>query len=700
MTNRATSTLPRWLAAFAAAWLLLAATFANANGRVALLIGNIQYPSSPLRNSINDVRDLSAALRELGFKTIVKENVTRVEMFAAIQEFGKAIEGADAALFFYAGHAMQFKDRNYLIPIDAVMGSEDDVTFFSIDVTQVFDRMERAKTRFNFVVLDACRDNPFRDVFRVSATGLAQMGGPSGTLIAYATAPGATAQDGYNRNGTYTSHILQNIKIPDMPVEVLFRKVREGVERETKRTQTPWELSSIKGEFTFNPSGRGAAGTSTASSSPSAETSAQMELLFWKSVQESSRPDDVQAYLDKYPNGNFAAIARNRLDAMTGRTRPAPASTMAAASPAPAMPPASAPSNGLPAASSAAPAGSGARPPATVAAAAVPTDPPKRAAEGPRETPARAAESPAKVAAAPASAPPASRPPAPEPGPGPTSGTAETPVIAPPRRDEQPGREIAPGVREVKFNDGSVYTGAMRGLQLHGKGTYSSKAFKYEGEYKDGMMHGQGVSNWENGDRYEGEFATDRPNGKGRYQFGNGDSYEGEVKAGVINGRGIYVTKGGDRIEGTFVDGKATGTGNYRFTSGDRYEGEMAGGRLQGKGRYYMKSGDRIEGVFVNGLAQGKGAYHFANGDRYEGDLKDGIMSGVGAYYYSSGSKYEGEFVAGVLKGKGTFWFPDGSRFEGLFENGMSRARGESVAPDGKRVPAELVDGLVRNLGG
>jgi len=694
----------RLLSALAAAWLLATATFAQANGRVALLIGNIQYPSSPLRNSINDVRDLSATLRELGFKTIVKENVTRVEMFAAIQEFGKAVEGADAALFFYAGHAMQFKDRNYLIPIDAVMGSEDDVTFFSIDISQVFDRMERAKTRFNFVILDACRDNPFRDTFRVSATGLAQMSGPSGSLIAYATAPGATAQDGYNRNGTYTSHILQNIKIPDMPVEVLFRKVREGVERETRRTQTPWELSSIKGEFTFNPSGRGAAGPGATASGPSAETSAQMELLFWKSVQESTRPDDLQAYLDKYPAGTFAPLARNRLDAVTGRAR-VPAANVAASTQAPAAAPATTPG---PAVSGSPPATS---PPAAVtkpvvppsvavaaapSAAQPPAPVPKPAAEEPAPRP---AEQPAKVAAAASSAPPAARPrPTPSEA-APAAGPSDSPVLAPARaKDEQPGREIAPGIREVDFGDGSVYTGAMRGIQLHGKGTYKTKTFKYEGEYRDGAMHGQGTYQWENGDRYEGEFAADKPNGKGRYQFGNGDSYDGEVKAGVISGRGIYVTKAGDRIECTFVDGKATGIGIYRFTSGDRYEGEMAAGRLQGKGRYFIKSGDRIEGTFENGRPQGKGVYHFATGDRYEGDLKDGSLSGIGSYFYTNGAKYEGEFSDGVLKGKGTFWFPDGSRFEGIFENGMSRARGESVSPDGKRIPAELIDGLVRNL--
>ena len=691
----------RALAPLVAVLALAAGLPALANGRVALLIGNNNYPSSPLRNAVNDSRDLAAALRELGFKTIVKENTTRAEMIGALQEFGRALEGADAALFFYAGHAMQFKDRNYLIPIDAVMGSEDDVTFFSVEVSQVFDRMERARTRFNFVVLDACRDNPFRDTFKVSASGLAQMSGPSGTLIAYATAPGATAADGFGRNGVYTGHLLQNIKIPDMPVEVLFRKVREGVERDTKRLQTPWELSSIKGDFVFNASGRAASGAAS-SGGPSADVAAQLELQFWKAVQDSTRPADLQAYLEKYPNGLFAVLAKNRIETLVGRGRASAALPPAAS---PASPPASTGVASAPAGANlsatrgdAPPSASvPAREPAKVAVASVP------ASDGPSATPATpttaASGGAAKAAAVTDKAPPSTASPPPVQAAVPAGNDLAVPVPTPPRpRDDQPGREIAPGVRELTFADGSVYRGAMRGVQLHGKGEYVSKAFKYDGEFRDGMKHGIGRHEWENGDRYEGEFADDRPNGKGKYQFGNGDAYEGEVKAGVIAGRGIYRTKGGDQIEGTFVEGRANGTGIYRFASGDRYEGEMAAGRLQGKGRYYSKSGDRIEGAFADGRAQGPGVYHFANGDRYEGELKDGAIAGQGAYFHASGSKYEGQFVDGRAQGKGTFWFQDGSRFEGVFENGITRARGEVIRADGTRSPAEMVDGAVRLL--
>ncbi len=651
---------------FAAVLLLAFAGAALASERVALLIGNNNYAAAPLRNAVNDAKDLADALKELGFKVIVRENAGRADMISAIREFGSALEGANTALFFYAGHAMQFKDRNYLVPIDAAMGSEEDVTFFSVEIGQVFDRMDRARTKFNFLVLDACRDNPFASSFKVTSSGLAQMSSPTGTLIAYATSPGSVAADGFGRNGIYTKHILQNIKVPDLPVEIMFKRVREGVERETRRLQTPWDSSSLKGDFAFNGSGR--ATGSGAPASASADGQLAIEREFWVSVRDSTRADDIQAYIDKYPNGNFAALAKNRLDSLLRPTRSA-AATPATSPRSPATEP---------------PGASAAAAPPIDAAPVKPTEvamsppPEKRAAivADPAQKSTIVASAPASTAAAPA---PASAPPA---------------VKAP----EQPGREIAPGVRELEFSDGAIYRGGMRGAALHGKGQYLSKAFRYEGEFKEGLKHGQGAYTWPNGDIYEGEFAEDRPSGKGKYRFSTGDTYEGEVKSGVIIGRGTYVAKNGDQFEGSFRDGKPHGTGVYRFASGDRYEGEMMAGLMQGKGRYVAKGGDRIEAPFVEGKPQGKGIYHFPNGDRYEGDIAGGALTGQGAYFYANGLKYEGEVLQGRPQGKGVFWFADGSRFEGTFENGLAKARGEMVRADGARAPAEMVEGDVRLL--
>src|SRR5471032_2147122 len=282
--------MTRWAMACMAAIACMAILVAPASYRVALLIGNNAYGAAPLRNAVNDAHDLSEALKELGFQVIVRENASRKEMIDAIREFGAAIDGASTALFFYAGHAMQFKERNYLVPIDEAMGSEEDVTFFSVEIGQIFDRMDRARTRFNFIILDACRDNPFASSFKLTSAGLAQMSSPSGTLIAYATSPGSVAADGFGRNGIYTKNILQNIKVPDLPAEIMFKRVREGVERETRKLQTPWDSSSLKGDFTFAAS----SGTrQVQAAGPSADMTLQMEREFWISVRDSAHPEDI-----------------------------------------------------------------------------------------------------------------------------------------------------------------------------------------------------------------------------------------------------------------------------------------------------------------------------------------------------------------------------------------------------------------------
>lgn len=664
MAAETNSTMIRWATACMAAIACMASLAAPAADRVALLIGNNAYGSAPLRNAVNDAHDLGETLKELGFQVIVRENASRKDMIDAIREFGTALDGASTALFFYAGHAMQFKERNYLVPIDAAMGSEEDVTFFSVEIGQIFDRMERARTRFNFIILDACRDNPFASSFKLTSAGLAQMSSPSGTLIAYATSPGSVAADGFGRNGIYTKHILQNIKVPDLPAEIMFKRVREGVERETRKLQTPWDSSSLKGDFAFA-SSAGARPTAAATG-PSADMTLTIEREFWVSVRDSGRPEDIRAYLDKYPNGSFAALAKNKLDALVKPAR------VAAAEPPPAT-------RKLPPEVSAKPA----------------VEPTPKGAEKPLDNAAaKAAESPAVVAAlAPAAA-----------SPGPAQAPAVPPVSpalpnpAPAKPDPVPGREIAPGVRELTFADGSVYRGAMRGASLHGKGEYLSKSFRYEGEFSEGLKQGEGTYVWENGDRYQGHFANDRPDGRGKYQFANGDAYEGEVRLGVIVGRGSYASKNGDVFDGSFENGKPHGVGVYRFASGDRYEGEMDAGRLQGRGRYYSRNGDRVEGPFVDGKPQGKGLYYFSNGDRYEGDMQAGALTGEGTYFYGTGMKYEGEVRLGQPQGKGVFWFLDGTRFEGTFEGGLARARGEIVKQDGSRVPAEIVDGNARLL--
>ncbi len=226
-----------------------AATFSGK--RIALVVGNGKYPTAPLKNPVNDARAMAKTLKELGFEVTLRENSSQRDLAAAVRQFGSSITPGSAAVFYFAGHGMQVKGRNYLVPIDADIQLEDEVPYSAIDVSLVLDKLEVGKSAVNIVILDACRNNPFARRFRSSGTGLAQMDAPVGTLIAFATAPGSVAQDGTGENGVYTKHLLESIAVPGLPVEQMFKRVRVGVAKDTNEAQVPWESSSMKGDFVF-----------------------------------------------------------------------------------------------------------------------------------------------------------------------------------------------------------------------------------------------------------------------------------------------------------------------------------------------------------------------------------------------------------------------------------------------------------------
>ena len=222
--------------------------------RMALVIGNADYVSGgSLDNPANDARSMESALKNLGFEVVKYENADQRNMRRAIDLFGAKLKGYDTALFFYAGHGVQVKGSNYLIPVNANLKSENDVEYDCVDAGRVLAKMEDAGTRTNIVILDACRDNPFERSWRRGArgAGLAFMNAPSGSLIAYATSPGKTASDGTGSNGLYTSSLLEHIFTPNIKIEEVFKRVRSSVMRKTGKEQTPWESTSLTGDFYF-----------------------------------------------------------------------------------------------------------------------------------------------------------------------------------------------------------------------------------------------------------------------------------------------------------------------------------------------------------------------------------------------------------------------------------------------------------------
>jgi formylglycine-generating enzyme required for sulfatase activity len=228
---------------------------AETEHRVALIIGNGAYPGTPLDNAANDARAMATALGKLGFEVTALENSSKKPMERAIIAFGEKLKQPNTVgLFYYAGHGMQVKGQNYIIPVDAAIDHEADVRIETVPVDLVTDQMGDAGNRLNIIILDACRDNPFERKLRgAGGHGLAAMDAARGTLIAYATAPGATAADGTDGHGLYTDELLRALKEPGLKVEEVFKRVRVAVAQRSRGVQTPWESSSLTGEFVFNP---------------------------------------------------------------------------------------------------------------------------------------------------------------------------------------------------------------------------------------------------------------------------------------------------------------------------------------------------------------------------------------------------------------------------------------------------------------
>lgn len=302
------------LAALALAWAVAAGlpgwadaqSAPGADNRVALVIGNATYREAPLRNPVNDAREIAAQLRGLGFDVVFRENATRKTMGDALAEFTRKVSPGGASLIYYAGHGVQVRGRNYLIPVDMTLQSETDLRFQAVDVSTLTDELEQAQSRVSFLILDACRNNPFERKLRGAGRGLAAVDAARGTLIAYATAPGSTAEDGSGVHGVYTEALLKALAVPGLKAEEVFKRVRIDVSAATGDRQVPWESSSLTGDFIFNTAG-GVPAPAVAASP------ADREVVFWQSIQSSRRASDFEAYLSRYPQGEFAPLARNRL---------------------------------------------------------------------------------------------------------------------------------------------------------------------------------------------------------------------------------------------------------------------------------------------------------------------------------------------------------------------------------------------------
>jgi hypothetical protein len=225
-------------------------TSAKDQKRVALIIGNSAYADIPLRNSARDAQDISAVMQGLGFTVQTKINANQRQMDEAVNEFIQKVRNGDVALFYFSGHGLQVNGENYLIPVGGKITSEADVHYAAVNVGRILANLEESKNKINIVILDACRNNPFKGL-RSYGKGLSPVDAPVGTFIAYATSPGSVAADGTGANSPYTKHLLDALKVEGTSIENVFKRVLRAVRDETVGKQTPWYSSCLPDDFYF-----------------------------------------------------------------------------------------------------------------------------------------------------------------------------------------------------------------------------------------------------------------------------------------------------------------------------------------------------------------------------------------------------------------------------------------------------------------
>ncbi|MGB6399855.1 MAG: caspase domain-containing protein, partial [Bradyrhizobium sp.] len=307
--------------------MLFTAVSAHAEKRVAFVVGNGAYKNvAQLPNPAVDAKAMAGVLRNVGFDVVEGTNLTRDKMTEKLLDFGKRAQGADVAVFFYAGHGIAISGTNYLLPIDADIKSEMDVKLgaaINIDLT-LDQTMSDAKVKLVF--LDACRDNPFAARIKSNSatrsvsvqTGLAEMKSGEGTLIAFATGPGQTALDGQEgTNSPFTRALIAHITQPGVEIQQAMTEVRAQVNEETGKNQLPWGHTNLIGSVYLNPAAApaGKTGEASAPAVPAAPVS-DVELEFWRSVKDTNKPEELNAYLTSYPNGNFMSLALARIAAL------------------------------------------------------------------------------------------------------------------------------------------------------------------------------------------------------------------------------------------------------------------------------------------------------------------------------------------------------------------------------------------------
>jgi len=226
--------------------------------KLALVVGNSAYTGvAPLKNAAQDARDIADSLKRLGFEVTLLTDISGTSFWDKVEAFSLDAETADSTVFFYSGHAFQMNGANYLVPVDAKLTSRDAIQQETWNIDGIIARLQDRK-RQTLIFLDACRNDPLPQSVRGTSSasdGLARLQTGVGTFVAFATEPGAVTFDGAGDapNSPFTTALLEHIETPGISMSDLMIEVRNEVEERTFRRQTPWDQSSLREQFYFNP---------------------------------------------------------------------------------------------------------------------------------------------------------------------------------------------------------------------------------------------------------------------------------------------------------------------------------------------------------------------------------------------------------------------------------------------------------------
>jgi formylglycine-generating enzyme required for sulfatase activity len=308
------------VAFFAASFLLSVARGQDAAApesvkRVALVIGNGSYTLSPVGTAIADAKSIADLLRDGGFDVVYVQDARRTDIESAIKQFSQKLERGATAVVYFAGHAVQNQDRNFLLPVDATISSDADVRSNTVDVDLILDPLIVARPKGAVIILDAARRNPWQQKTSARTNGLANLNPIQGITQAYPAAPGQTIEDQKGPPGLFASEFVRAAKVPDRTFRDAFRQTRAAVAKASRNKQVPWEISLDTADFVVKPHAERAALASRGVSR--ANPTDPVELGFWDTIKNSDSAANFQVYLDAYPNGTFANTARARLQSIS-----------------------------------------------------------------------------------------------------------------------------------------------------------------------------------------------------------------------------------------------------------------------------------------------------------------------------------------------------------------------------------------------